>query len=186
MSTDLAPLINEATTLAITDTATMKSATELLSKVNKQLDAVKAEEEKVTKPLKAALKAEQDRWKGLKDSLTNAVTVIRNTMSDYMTAERKREAEAAAKLAARVEKGTMRLDTAAKKMTQIEVVDTKVATDDGMVSFRTSHVLVITDATAIPREYLVPDESAIKAALKAGKTVAGCVLEEKQVPVNYR
>jgi hypothetical protein len=46
-------------------------------------------------------------------------------------------------------------------------------------STRKITVVEITDLELVPREYLVPDESKIKAALQAGKKVKGCRLTLK-------
>lgn len=188
MSNTLIKQATELTTVsvAITNATDMTDATATLSRVNKTLDAMKEEEEKVTKPLKAALKAETDRWKPYRDQLTSVRDAIRNAMSMYQTAERKREEEAKAKITARVEKGTLTMDTAARKLNEVVTVDNKVATDVGSVGFRTSHVLVVTNESLIPRTYLVIDEAKVKAALKAGLEVPGARLDEVQVPVNRR
>lgn len=180
------PVVAEATALTISTPGDLIRATDLLSRVNKSLDQVTAEEDKVLKPLKEAVKAEQSRWKPIKTMLEEARDAVRKTMSVYQTAETKRKAEAEARLAARVEKGTMKIETAARKAAELATPVTAVATDAGLVKFRTVQKLVITDEAAIPRAYLVPDEAAIKTALKAGTAVPGASLVEEQVPVNYR
>ncbi len=180
------PLVATATALSIKSDADMPRATELLSQVNQALDQVTDEEDKVVKPLKEALKAEQSRWKPIKSTLETARDAIRSAMSKYQTSvalARKQEEE---RLAARVAKGTMKIETAARKMTEAPVPVQAVETASGSIRFRTVQKLVITKPADIPREYLVPDEVAIKAALKAGKKVAGCELVDEQVPMNYR
>lgn len=180
------PIVATAQALVITDAQGMNNAVELLSQVNRSLDRVTAEEDKVVKPLKEALKAEQGRWKPVKTALEAARDALRSTMSKWQTAETKRKADEEAKLAARVEKGTMKLETAVRKVAEIDTPAQSVATDAGMVKFRTVAKLLIKDATLIPRQYLVVDESALKAALKAGVDVPGAQLVDEQVPVNYR
>lgn len=180
------PIVTTATALTITSDADMPRATELLSQVNKALDQVTDEEDKVVKPLKEALKAEQGRWKPIKTTLESARDAIRTAMSKYQTSvalARKKEEE---RLASRVTKGTMKMETAAKKLAEAPVPVEAVATASGSIRFRTVQKLVIEDVKAVPREYMVVDEVAVRAALKAGKTVAGCVLVDEQVPMNYR
>lgn len=180
------PVVTAATALVIATGDDMVRATELLSTVNKNLDRVTAEEDKVLKPLKEAVKAEQARWKPYKTALEAARDAVRKAMSIYQTAETKRKAEAEAKLAARVEKGTMKLETAARKSSELVTPEQSVSTDVGMVKFRTVQKLEILDANWIPRQYLTVDEAAVKAALKAGIKVPGAQLVDEQVPVNYR
>lgn len=180
------PIVKTAEALVIKDAQGMNNAVELLSQVNKNLDRVTAEEDKVVKPLKEALKAEQGRWKPVKTMLEAARDAIRSTMSKYQTEQNRIKAEAEAKLAARVEKGTMKLETAVRKVAEIDTPAQSVATDAGMVKYRTVMKLHVEDASLVPREYLVIDEAAIKTALKAGIAVPGARLVEEQTPVNYR
>jgi hypothetical protein len=180
------PVVKTAEALVIKDAQGMSNAVELLSQVNKNLDRVGAEEDKVVKPLKEALKAEQARWKPIKTALEAARDALRSTMSKWQTEQNRIKAEAEAKLAARVEKGTMKLETAVRKVAEIDTPAQSVATDAGMVKFRTVAELLIDNADLIPRKYLVVDEAAVKAALKAGIKVPGAVLVDEQVPVNYR
>lgn len=58
-------------------------------------------------------------------------------------------------------------------------------TDRVKVSFRKSESVKITEQDRVPESYLVysaptVDKACVKKALKAGETVPGCVLEEKQ------
>lgn len=182
----VSPIVATAQALVIKDAQGMNNAVELLSQVNKNLDRVTAEEDKVVKPLKEALKAEQSRWKPIKTTLEAARDAIRSTMSKWQTTETKRKADEEAKLAARVEKGTMKLETAARKASEIDTPAQSVATDAGMVKFRTVQRLQIDAIDLIPREYLQVDEAAVKAALKAGVKIPGAQLVDEQVPVNYR
>ena len=52
-----------------------------------------------------------------------------------------------------------------------------------VVRMHTAYTLEIVDAAQIPREYLVPDESAIKRAMRDGADVPGCVLHVESKPV---
>lgn len=181
-------IVAEAESLEITDASSMQAGAELLSRVNKTLDAIDSEEEKVLAPMKEAMKAEKARWAPMREMLKPVVQKLRDGMSAYQTAEQKRVKEEKERLASRVGegKGKLKLETAVAKMDEVETPDEVIAGSSGLVKFRTVKELVIDDATLIPREYLVPDEKAIKAALGAGKSVKGARLEEKQVPVNFR
>lgn len=183
-----APIIERAQTLTVTCAEDMPGAAEVLSQLNQYMDRLTEEKEKVTKPLNEALKAERARWKPLEDMYNGAIATVRSAVSTYMTAEAKRVKEAEAKIAARVGdgKGKLQMDTAARKMDAIVKPEEKVVAQSGMLKFRTVQRLSIVDAAAIPREYLVPDEKAILAALKEGKEVKGCEIIEEQSAVNYR
>ncbi len=174
--------------LEIVDAPSMAKATEVLSQANKYLDAVKAEEEKVTKPLNEALKAERARFAPFKKSAEAVISDIRTRMSVYMTAEAKRVKEEQDKIAARIGdgKGKLKMETAVRKFDQIEKPEEAVTTDSGMVKFRTDYDVVVTDIRQVPEEYLEVLTAKVKTAMKAGVKVPGLRLEEKQVAVNYR
>jgi hypothetical protein len=183
---NISPIITEAKKLAITSPESLEDATVTLSKLNTSLDAITTEKEKVTKPLNEALKAERNRWKPLELTLEEAITLIRDKMSVYQTKVIKEQREAEEKIASRVEKGTLKVETAVSKLQDIERPAEKIATSAGSLRFRTDKILKIVSPGDIPREYLIPDEKLILADLKAGKEVSGCVIEEVQTPINSR
>ncbi len=188
MTTNITPIVQEVNALVITDSASMTAATMLLSQVNQQLDQVKAEEEKVLKPLRDAAAAEKARWKPMKDALADAVLKIRTSMSAYQTAEVQRQKEAETKIAARVEKGTLKMETGVRKIEELEKVDKKVETAAGSVNFVTDHEVVIEDITRVPFQYLKVELKKLEAkkSLKAGIFIPGLSLKEIQVPRNLR
>ncbi len=166
----------------------MSKAVVILSKLNQFNDQIKEEKEKVTKPLNEALKAERGRWKPLEAMYEDAIEGLRGKMSAYQTAVEKERREKEMAIASRIKegRGNLSLETAVKKIDSLEKVEKEVATDAGLVQFREVQKLKIMDEMLIPREYLVIDEKRVLEALKAGREVAGAVVETVQVPVNYR
>ena len=186
LTKEITPVIKQATALTITTPEQMVEATELLSLANKKLDMIEEEEDKVLEPLKEAMKAEKARWSPMKTMLKGAIDSLRSTMSTYQTAMMKKEAEEKARIAERVAKGTLKVETGIKKLDAVVAPVATINTLAGTAGFRTIQQLKITDEKAIPREYLMVDEVKLKAALKAGIRVAGAVLEEVQSVVNRR
>jgi hypothetical protein len=178
-------IIVQANDLCISDDTSMKMAVEFLSTANKILDAAKAEKERVTKPIKEALKAEESRWVKLETSLKSAVAVLRQKMTEYQKKLEEKKKIEEERLTARVARGTMKPETAMAKIESLPEVGI-VTTDSGAVQWMTIYKLVIDDVQAIPREYLKVDEVAVRAALKAGKVVPGARLVEEKVPKNIR
>ena len=185
---ETSPLLDKANTLAITNKEEMTEATEVLSQMNKGLDKIKTEKEKVLKPLREAASAEKARWKPLEDTFGAAVERIRNLMSVYQTEAAKKEAEDKAKIAARVGtgKGKIKAETAVKKMGELETAEDKIEADSGGISFRDKKQLKITDEKKIPKKYWIVDEKALFADLKDGKEVPGAEIEVIKVPINRR
>lgn len=185
---EISPIVESARGLEIVDAKGMGVGTEMLSRLNQFNDRVVEEKEKITKPLNEALKVERARWKPIEDVVGSAIAVVRDKLSAYQTTEVLRAREEEKRIAERVGegKGKLKVETAVRKLGEIEVAEDKVMSDSGMVKFREDKVLVIVDEKLIPREYLVVDEKSVRSALLAGKTVAGAVLEVKMVPLNFR
>ena len=182
------PVIEDALTLKIKSQADLVTATEILSKLNKFVDKVTEEKEKVTRPLNEALKAERARWKPIENQYTEAIETVRKLMTDYQTNLVKQQKEEEMKIAARIGegKGKLRIETAVKKLDAITKAEKEYATTEGLVQFAEQKVLKITDLSLIPRQYLIVDEKAVLEALKAGQSVPGAELDTIQVPRNYR
>ena len=130
----------------------------------------------ITKPLMDSLASVRDLFRGPEDALVDAEKIIKGKILDY-TLEQERVAQIeAAKITDRVEKGTLRADTAAGKL---QALDSKKVKSN----VRTVQKLVIWDETLIPREYLEANRTKVTEALFAGKTVSGAVLEETKIIV---
>lgn len=172
----------------IKDGDDFNSAVELLSQLNRRLDAVVAEKEKVTKPLNEALKAERARFKPYETKLEEGIEMLRAEMSRYqmkLLADQKKVAD---KVAADVAAGKIGIDKAVSKLSDAgqKVVQGRVETASGAVKFRVDKVVRVIDLSAVPREYMTVDLKAVKEALVGGVAVGGCVLEEVQTVVNSR
>ena len=183
-----APIVEKAEALKIVDEQSMAEATELLSKANKGLDLITEEKEKITKPLNEALKAERARWKPMETVLESAVSILRKGITAYQTeAKRKADLEAA-KLAERVGegRGKLKAETAIRKMGEIEGPQAKVETASGSLKFRTEKKFEVVDMSKLPVEYLLPDEPAIRKAMKEGIELPGVRYYTEEVPINSR
>lgn len=176
----------QANELRIVDDKSMELAVSLLSQSNKIADEVKEEEEKITKPLNEALKAERARWKPIKEACANAIGTIRAKMMEYQKKIDEKNKETEAKLVDRVERGTMKAETASDKMEALPESAKMVTTAAGALQWMTVKKLVIEDMLLIPRTYLDVNETRVKDALKAGTVVPGAKLIEEKVPKNLR
>lgn len=182
------PLAEEADALEIKSPDDMKTATELLSKLNKQMDAVEEEEDKVLKPLKEAVKAEQSRWKPFKEALKPAIDSLRKRMGAYQTKADEEAAKKKAKIAERIGegKGKLKIETAIKKSEEVTGPEATVATESGMVKFRTDRKFEVTDLSKLPIEYHLANEVLIRKMMKEGTELPGVRYWDEKVPVNSR
>lgn len=177
---------NAADALVVASQEDMGKATELLSKINLAGDMIKARKEAITKPLNAALKSARDLFKPLEDAQSEAKRTVSQKMIAYQNeVEAKRRAEEA-KIAARVEKGTLKVDTAVKKMGNLAPVENKVEAKSGSVTFKEVRVPKVVDETKVPREYLVLDMVKIRKDALAGVEIPGVVVEVEKQLANKR
>ena len=179
---------NQAGDLTIDSNESLSQATDILSKIKTASKDVKSRKEEITKPLNDALKSARSLFKPIEDDLATAERTIKDKMLDYSNEVEAKAAEQAAKLEKRVEKGTMRVDTAMRKMDDIETVGSSVQGASGSVQFRTVRNIKIVDPTKIPLKYMMNEKvlAAISAAVRTdvlnGTKVDGVeIVEEKQI-----
>ena len=188
IQSELSPVVMKARAIIVNSPKTMEQASLMLSELNKRADMIEEEKQKVLKPLNEARTAEINRWKPVLTTLSTATDHLRGTISAYQTAEVKRAEEEAENIANRVGegKGKLKVETAVRKIEEIETPETAVNTDAGQVKFRKDPIIKYLSEKDIPREYLVVDEKKLLEALKAGVIVAGAELDYKMTPINFR
>lgn len=177
-----------AETLAVTDEKSEIRAAEMLSQFNLVGDWMKKDKAKEYDPAWKTVVAIRARWKPKEDILTAAITLVRSKMNKYRTdAKAKADAEAA-KIADRVGegKGKFKVDTAVRKIEEIDRPTGAVATEAGVVKYKTTQKFEVMDVTMLPIEYILPDEVAIRKAMLEGKKLPGVRYFEEQIPVNFR
>jgi len=185
---EVSPIVRQAQELKIGNVKDMEKATETLSKLNLYNDRITEEKEKITIPAQAVLTAERARWSPIEKPIKLAIDLIRGKMSEYQTMLMKMAKEEEDRIASRIGagKGKLSVETAVRKMSEVEKPQEKTITDSGSIKFRETQIVKIVDKSKIPLDYLIVDESAILKALKEGKKVTGCVLDIKMTPINNR
>jgi DNA anti-recombination protein RmuC len=179
---------NKAGDLMIDSQESLEQASDILSQIKTSTKEVEKRRKEITDPLNAALKSANALFKPLTEDLKTAERCIKDKMLDYTNEIEAKAAAEAAKLEARVERGTMRTDTAMRKMDELETVGSSVQGAKGNVQFRIVRVVKIVDPTKIPLKYLTNEKvlDAIRAAVRTdvlnGTLVEGVeIAEEKQV-----
>lgn len=172
--------------ITVVDEKSKAVAGEMLSKVNLYNDSLQEQKQTITKPLNEALKNARALFAPLEKQCEEAIEYLRGQLGTYQTRlmlEQKKKTE---EIASKVASGKIDISEASSRIGEVLVGGGSVVSESGMVKFRTDVVLEIIDAKKVPREYCVVDEKAVLKALKGGSKIAGCVLKEVQVPVNYR
>lgn len=179
---------NKAGDLMIDSQESLSQATDILSQIKTAAKGVKAQKELITKPLNESLKAARDLFRPIEADLETAERTIKDKMLDYSNEVEEEARKKAAKLEDRVERGTMRTDTAMRKMDEIETVGSSVQGEKGSVQFRTVRAIKIVDPTKIPLKYLSNEKvlAAISAAVRTdvlnGTKVDGVeIIEKKEI-----
>ncbi len=173
--------VQAATDLVIKDAEGMAVATDVLSKIKKVAKMAKERKEAITKPLMEALNSARDLFKPIEANTAEAERIIKGKMLDYQNeVDRKAEADRV-KLADRVDRGTMKEETAIAKMEQIQNAPTAVEGKVGAITTKIIKKYRVTDEKLLPREFLTPDMGKITEALKAGREVPGAEVYEEKI-----
>jgi len=149
---------------------------EIGKKVGALLKNIDKEEKSITKPINDSLKKIRDMFRPFKTQVTEVSNDLKKRRQTWIDAEAKKARIEEERIAKRVEKGTMREDTAVGKLADIEqkAPDTK----GGMTSVL---VVKVIDVKLIPEKYLTVNESAIKADHREGVDIPGveCTYEQR-------
>ena len=185
MTTDLVPVevvkqvLNvqqEALSLEVVNPDSAERASTILHAIKEATRILTERKVEITRPAMESLAKVKALFAPRELALKDADKMVRAKMRAYQIEEQDKIDTKKAKIAARVEKGTLRADTAVAKLG--EVGETKKT--EG-IKFTTRRQLEIMDETMIPHEYMIPNREMITKALFADVPVAGCVLKEVKI-----
>lgn len=149
------------------------------------LKIIEQKKEKFTEPAKAIISEARDTYDPMIKECRNAEVVLKDRASKFMLqreADRKKKEE---QLAARVEKGTMKPETAMNKIENLPEAPKTVRTDTGSgLRMAKRKVAKITEPNLIPDEYWIIDEVRVrKEAIEREKNglpqIPGVVISEE-------
>lgn len=184
------PIIARVSHMSINTPEDMVSATSELSQLNVYLDKMTEEKEKLTRPINEALKEIRSRYKPTELLLDEAIATIKKKMGSYQQKALAEQQKAEQKIADKVASGYIKIDTAIKKLENIDTVDEKITTDAGAVSFRTVQKFECMDVVMLAEEdggfFVTPNDTKIREAMKNGRTLKGVRYFEEQSVWNKR
>ena len=181
LKSQVSKLENQANAVIIATPEENALAIDLKAKLKEIGQTIKARKEEITKPLNAALKSARELFAPIEEQYEIAENIVGRKLLDY---KQKVEAEARAmeaKIAARVEKGTMKIETAERKIEQIPTMQKTIKTSFGSVQFRKIKKVRITDLNLIPDQYWVIDEVKLRKDVLAGIVVPGAIMFEEEI-----
>lgn len=166
----------------------MQEATSVLSKLNQGLDRLTDDKEKLTKPINELLKEIRGRYKPFETKFEEAINYVRRAMIDYQTEQKRLAKIEEDKIISRIGegKGKLKVETAIKKISEVDKPESKVIADEGSVKFKTVKKFEVTDVSKLPVEFLLANEVAIRKAMTEGKEITGVRYFTEEVPVNSR
>lgn len=180
LKTQVSKLENQATAVTIESAEDYSAAVDIVSKLKEAGSNIKVKKESITKPLNEALKNARNLFAPIEEQFERAEGIVKQKLLTY---KRKVDAEAAAKEAAiaqKVEDGKMKLETGERKLDEIERVETTTRGKVGEVQVRKIKKVRIADETALPRQYLIPDQVAIRRDALSGITIPGVEVYEEE------
>ena len=172
----VATVFQVAQDLAISNELEFIQAGELSKQILDAEKKVTARKEAITAPLNEAIKSARDLFKPLEVSIAFAKSTVKAKRLAWTNAEEARIALELSRVEARVEKGTMRVDTGARKVDAIGTAPT--------AGVRLLSRMRITDEALIPRQYLVPDlKTLTDLVVRQRMTIPGCEFYEEKTIV---
>jgi len=177
-------LENQATSVVIESQEDYAQAIDIVGNLKETGSEIKRKKESITKPLNDALRSARELFKPLESQFEKAEKIIKDKLLAY---KRKKDEEAKAeeaKIGAKVVSGGLKLETAEKKIANIDRVESTTRGKIGEVQMRKVRKVRITNEQLIPRRYLVPDMVAIRRDALGGTAIDGVeVYEEETVAV---
>lgn len=139
-------------------------------KLLKEIDKEATKEEKsMIDPINLTMKRIKAHFKPFHDKIGALESEYKGMMTEFLEQSRVKIAQ----LEEKFEKNEIKkVSTFTSKVNALQVSNT------GPAKVRKIKKLVIIDEKKIPKQYLVPDESAIERDLRLGKAVPGCELQE--------
>jgi len=140
-------------------------ASQVLREIKTKAKETKAQKDSATKPLKQVAKTIDGWFKPALDSMKEAERLIKVAMNTYLLLKEKARVEAMKKAQALAMSEKPAALAAAREL----IVNSRAeATSEGISQIEVWG-FEITDVNALPREYLMPNEAAIKAMVKLQK-----------------
>lgn len=172
--------LQAAENLKIDSPESFTEALDMGKKIKQVGKMITDRKEEITKPLNESLKSIRALFKPIEENAQNAEYLIKGKMIEYNREQQAIADKERERLAAKVEKGTMKIETAVRKMDDIKAPEQTTRTETARATIKKVPKCRITDENLIPREYLVPDMTKIKNAVVTQRlTVPGVEFYEE-------
>lgn len=141
---------------------------------------IEQEKDKLVKPAKAIIAEAKEKYDPFIKKCQNAEVTLKQRAAKYMDDKEEKERIKKEKLAKRVEKGTMKPETAIEKIGEMPETKKTVKTEKGSALKMTKRrVPVIVNPGLVPKEYWMIDEVRVRRDALAGKEIPGVEIQLK-------
>lgn len=165
----------------IANQADLEKGADLLHEVKDIKTKLTERKEEITRPLMDALGSVRNLFKPLETTYLEAERTIKDKMLEWQTAEDERIEKQKASDLARVNRGTMKVETAVSRIGSRGEAPKTAEGVTGKIQTREVQKLEIFDESVLPREYLIPDRAKIFDALKKGTEISGARIKMEKV-----
>ncbi len=175
--------------LVIKTSDDLSVATDILTKIKTVQKLIKEKKDPIIKRLNDSLKDIRSLFLPIEESTQIAERIIKEKMVKYQKEQDEKLEEEKKRLMARVEKGTMKPETALNKLDKIETPENTVQTNNGgKIQFKEIAKMVIVNEKEVEDKYWVINEVALRAdtlsAYKEGKELPKGVKVELEKTVS--
>lgn len=181
LKSQVTKLENQAEEISITTPEENVLAIDLKAKLRDLGKQIKERKEEITKPLNVALKSARELFAPLEQKFEDAENIVGRKLLAYKKEQDDKARIEEERIAKRVEKGTLKLETAERKMEEIVKTDKTVQTDHGRVQFRTIKKMRVVDANLVPDKYWEINETLLRKDVLAGIVVPGAELYTEEI-----
>ena len=143
--------------IKVVSTKSLEEAVGVLGKVAQVGKLIKVQKDKIVVPANEVLRNARALFAPLEARWAEADSTLRNKMLFFRQGVEKARLAEEAKLQKRVEAGQLKPETALEKSASLPSVEKTIRSSEATVSFPKLRKVEITDASKLPREYLVPN-----------------------------
>ena len=172
-------LEQQANKLSIASPEENAIAIQLKATLDKTWKEIKLKKETITKPLNEALKNARALFAPIEEIFENADSSVGRKLLDYKRKVDEDARKAEAKIAADLESGKIKkIETAERRIENLEQVQKTTHTQAGDVQFRKIKKVRITSLDLLPDAYWIVDEVKLRKDVLAGIVVPGAEMFE--------
>ena len=153
----------EAKSVSVTNDQELSSVSDIIRQVKDLAKQIKEKKEKYTEPAKAIVLEARNTYDPLIKMCTDAEAILKKAAQKYIIEQVNRKKKEEAAIARRLENGTIKQETAIRKMEAVKEAPKNVKTESSAIRMVTRTIAKITNPELVPDEYWIINESKVKA-----------------------